>query len=153
MLPKKDLIILANLRANARETLTNMSKKTAIPISTIYDRLKSYENNIITKHTALIDFTKLGYNARVNILLKVDRAVRDEAKIFLSKHHNVNSVFKISNGYDFLVEGIFRHVKDVEDFIDAFQNKFKVEQSQTYYLIEEVRREAFMNDDKLIEIL
>jgi len=56
----KDMMLLSNLRANARETLTNISKRTNIPISTIFDRLKLHEKNLIKKHTAIIDFALLG---------------------------------------------------------------------------------------------
>ena len=140
MLPKKDLLILTELRQNARETLTNISKKTSTPISTIYDRLKSYKDNIVTKYTTLIDFSKLGYNARANIMVKVDRSVRGEAKNFLLNCHNINSVYKISNGFDFLIEGVFRNVKDVEDFIDVLGGKFKLDKIQVHYVIEDLKK-------------
>ncbi|MBR9691938.1 winged helix-turn-helix transcriptional regulator, partial [Candidatus Woesearchaeota archaeon] len=70
---KKDLKIIAYLRQNARMPLTKMSRKTQIPVSTIFDRLKMNENSLIVKHTSLLDFSKLGYNTRANITLKVDR--------------------------------------------------------------------------------
>ncbi len=153
MLSKKDLLILSELRNNARETLTQISKHTNVPISTIFDKIKCYQGNLITKHTTLIDFSKLGFNARVNIMVRVDRNLREEAKKFLLSHQNINSVFKISNGFDFLIEGIFKNVKDVEDFIDMFGGKFKLEQTQVYYLIEDVKKEAFMSDSSLIDIV
>jgi len=62
--------------------------------------------------------SKLGFNARANIMVRVDRDSREEARNFLINHQNVNSVYKISNGFDFLIEGIFKNVRDVEDFID-----------------------------------
>jgi Lrp/AsnC family transcriptional regulator for asnA, asnC and gidA len=153
MLPKKDLFILTELRQNARESLTKISRKTSIPISTIYDKIRFHQGSLITKHTILIDFSKLGFNARANIMIKVDRAVREDTKQFLLNHHHINSVYKISNGFDFLVEGIFRNVKDVEDFIDTISGKFRLEQVQVHYIIEEIKKEAFMNDIKLLDII
>ncbi len=44
---QKDLKILAYLRQDARMPLTSMSKKTGIPVSTIFDRLRNNENNVI----------------------------------------------------------------------------------------------------------
>ena len=76
MIRKKELMLLACLRNNARETLTNISKKTNIPISTIFDKLKEYEKTFIKKHTSILDFKKLGYDIRINMLLKVDRSKR-----------------------------------------------------------------------------
>ncbi|MBU4209210.1 MAG: winged helix-turn-helix transcriptional regulator [Proteobacteria bacterium] len=39
MIKKTDLIIISSLRQNAREKLTEMSRKTRIPVSTIFDRI------------------------------------------------------------------------------------------------------------------
>ena len=153
MLAKKDLLILSELRQNSRETLTRISKHTGIPISTIFDKIKCYQGELIKKHTTLIDFSKLGFNARVNIMLKVDRTIREEAKKFLQNHHNVNSVYKISNGFDFLIEGIFKNVKDAEDFVDSLGGQFKVEQTQVYYVIEDIKKESFMTDYSLLNIV
>ena len=80
---KKDLLILSNLRKNARMSLTNMSKSTHIPISTIFDRLKLHESGLIKKHTSLIDFEKLGFNTRANVCIKVDKEKREEIKEYL----------------------------------------------------------------------
>ena len=50
MLNKKDLKFITLLRQNSRETLTNISKKTKIPISTLYDKMQHYNNNFIKKY-------------------------------------------------------------------------------------------------------
>ena len=107
---KKDLKILAYLRNDARMPLTKMSRKTNIPVSTIFDRLKLSENQLIIKHTSLINFSKLGYHTRANITLRVDKEDKEAVKEFLIKNHLVNSVYKINNGFDFMVEGIFKQI-------------------------------------------
>ena len=150
---KKDRIFLAYLRTNARETLTFISKKTGIPISTLYDRLRAQENNIITKHTTLIDFTKLGYMCKVNIAIKVDIEDRDAVKDYLIFQNSVNSLFKINNGYDFLIEGVFKHIKDMEDFMETFERKFKVRSKDVHYVIEDLKREAFMSDPEIVDMI
>jgi DNA-binding Lrp family transcriptional regulator len=141
---EKDMLLLTHLRQNARETLTRLSRKTNIPISTIYEKLKVYDGDIINKHTSLINFSKLGYNARVNIMFRVDRDDRVGVKEFLSRKSCINSVFKINNGYDFLIEGIFRNIREVEDFIETIEDKFKIKSKQVYYIVDEVKREGFM---------
>ncbi len=133
MIAEKDLKILSHLRQNARMSLTRMSKKTKIPVSTIFDRLKLQEDSYISKHVSLIDFSKLGYNTRVNMTLKVKKEQRDDVRSYLMNHQNVNSVYKINNGFDFMVEGVFRHLKDFEDFIEKFEEKFDIIQQQTFF--------------------
>ncbi len=152
MINKKDLIVLSCLRQNARETLTRLSKKTRIPVSTIYDKLKIQENNIITKYTSLLDFSKLGFNTRAHLIIKVDRKHRDEFRDFLLKNHNINSVYKVNNGFDFMIDTIFRHIKDMEDFIEMLEEKFEVKDKQVYYLVDELKRESFMSDPDFIEV-
>ncbi len=150
---KKDFIVMAHLRRNARETLTRMSKKTNIPVSTIYDKLKMHEGNIITKHTCLIDFNMLGFSTRANIIIKVDRNERETILAYLLKNQHINSIYKISNGYDFLIETVFKNVKDLEDFLDSLELKFKIKDKQVYYIIEDLKREAFLSDPETIDLI
>ena len=122
---KKDLLIMSYLRINARETLTRLSKKTNVPISTVYERIRNNNIKLITKHTTLIDFTKLGYMARANILIKTN-GNKKQVKEFLSKHHHINNMIKINNGYDYMVEVVFRHVHELEAFIENLEDKFNI---------------------------
>ena len=146
---KKDLKIIANLRQNARMPLTKMSRLTHIPVSTIFDRLKLNEDSLIVKHTSLLDFNKLGYNTRANITLKVDREDKEALKEFLIKHQSVNSVYKINNGFDFMIEGVFKQIKEMEDFLDNLEQKFKIQDKKSFFIIEDLKREAFMSNADL----
>ncbi len=146
MLNQKEILLMSYLRQNARETLTKLSRKTSVPISTIYDKLKMYENDIIKKHTSLLDFNKLGYTTRATIMLKAKKDCKKELKEFLLNNRNINSVFKINNGYDYLVEGIFKQIKELEDFIEKIEDKFKIKNKQVHYIIEDIKREGFMAD-------
>ena len=109
---QKDVRIISELRKNARMSLTKMSKKTQIPVSTIHDRLKYYKESLVKKYTSLLDFNALGFNTRAHILFKVKKETRDDVKSFLEKHHNVNSIFKINNGYDYLIDAIFKNISN-----------------------------------------
>jgi len=150
MMNQKDLKILSYLRNDARMPLTKMSKKTAIPVSTLFDRLKANEENVIVKHTSLLDFTKLGYNSRANITLKVDKEDKEKLKEYLVNHHCINSVYKINNGYDFMIEGIFKQIKDMELFMDELDNRFKITDKKAFFIIEDLKRECFLSDPDLI---
>jgi DNA-binding Lrp family transcriptional regulator len=153
MISKKDYQILSELRNNSRESLTRLSRKTSIPVSTIFDKLKQYEGNLITQHTTLINFSQLGFNTRANIMIKVDRDARESIKEYLSKHQNVNAVYKINNGFDFMFEGIFPNIKDMEDFLEMLDQKFKLDNREVYYIIEDIKRESFMSNPNVLDIL
>ncbi len=150
-LDKTDALVLSSLRRNAREKLTAISKRVQLPVSTIYDRMKSLNNTLIKKRTVLLDFPKLGYNTRVMFVLKVDRAQRDDVKRFLAKQESINNLYKINNGFDFFAEMVFKHVKDMEDFSEELENKFKILHKDIYYVIDEIERECFMNRDFMLK--
>ncbi|MDP2907193.1 MAG: Lrp/AsnC family transcriptional regulator [Nanoarchaeota archaeon] len=147
---KTDLLIISGLRQNAREKLTEISKKTRIPVSTIFDRIRTLEGDVIKKHTALVDFGKLGYNTRANIILKVGKGDREAVKDFLMKHNSVNSAFKINNGYDFLIEAVFANIKDVEDFIESLEEKFSIKSKQVFYIIDDLKKEEFLSNPAVL---
>jgi hypothetical protein len=72
---------------------------------------------------------------------------------FLMKHPNINSANKINNGYDFLVEAVFRELKDVDEFLEKVDERFKVQEKHVYYIIDELGREMFMTDKVHSEIV
>ena len=146
----KDLQLIAYLRQNARMPLTKISKKTRIPVSTIFDRLKYNEDEIILKHTTLLNFAKLGYHTRANITLKVEREDKEELQKFLEKQGVVNSLYRINNGYDFMIEGIFKQIKDMEEFLDNIEKKFKIQDKKSYFIIEDLKKESFLANPDLI---
>lgn len=144
---KKDYAILAQVRQDARMKLTIMSKRTGIPVSTIHDRLKVGFDGAITKMVALLDFRMLGYTARATLILKVDRSDRESVRAFLSSSSHVNNLYKINNGFDFMVEVVFRYLQDLEGFVEELEDSFSIKEKQVFYVIEEVVREKFMGED------
>jgi DNA-binding Lrp family transcriptional regulator len=148
-----DLMLLAHLRNNARETLTKISRNTSIPVSTIFDKLRQQEESIIMKHTSLVDFQQIGFGTRVKITLKVWKTDREKLRDFLVKHQNINSVYKINNGFDYLAEAIFRNIKDLEEFLEYLDEKFRIKTKQVYYIIEDLKREGFLADPQTIDIM
>lgn len=150
---KKELLIISALRQDARLSLTKMSRQTKIPVSTLHDKIKEYTGNLIRKHTAIVDFTKIGYNTRALVFLKVERDERQTLQNFLLTCKNVNNLAKINNGYDFLVELIFEHIKDMEDLIETIETKFKITTKVTYYIIDEIKRESFLSSPKSVEMM
>ena len=148
---KSEAVILSNLRNNARESLTRMGRRTSIPISTIYEKMKNYENGIIKKYTIIMDFGKLGFNTRVNVLIKTTKECRDKLKDFLLENKSINRVYKLNNEYDFVVDGIFRELKDVELFLDRLENEFGVIDKKVHYIVDEIKVEGFMSNPDSIK--
>lgn len=142
-LQKKDISLLKYLRNNSRATLTEISRHTKIPISTLYDRLKMHEKGLILKHTTLIDFSKMGYNTKVQLLLKAPREQKERLRSFLTYDDRINSVFRTTNDYDFIAEGLFTQPREVQKFIDSIEKEFELQNINTLFVVEDLKREGF----------
>ena len=153
MLNKKDLIVMAYLRQDARMKLTKMSRLTRMPVSTIFDRMKHHEGGLIRKHICLLDFDKMGFHTRANVMFSVAAREREQMQEYLRINQNVNSIYKINNGFDLLAEFVFRDVKDLDKFLDGLDKKFTIKKREVHYLIDDIKRESFMSDPNTIDML
>lgn len=151
MVSEKELVLISHLRQDARKNLTKISRDTGMPVSTIFDKMKELKGSIVRRHTTLLDFSKLGYDVRVNLAIKVPREKRDELKEYLLREPKVNSISRINNGYDFLIEAIFRNMKEANDFTEGLE-RFGVKSVEEYFVLEDLKREAFMSDPQTAKI-
>ncbi len=142
MLRKSDLEIISHLRSDARQNITKIARATNIPISTICDKIKRFETTIIRKHTSLLDYQKLGLE-RKQILIKVSKEDRDNLLNFLMKSSNVNTIYKVDNRFDFIIEIVFEKLSDYYQFLEEL-DRFSIISKEEYYIIDDVKREAFL---------
>ncbi|MBT3304075.1 Lrp/AsnC family transcriptional regulator [Candidatus Woesearchaeota archaeon] len=147
---KKELVLLSKLRNNSRQRLTTLSKETRIPVSTIFEMLK--RTNKIVKNTCLLNFTELGYSIRATITLKVDAQQKNQVSEFLLKIPNLNSLYKINNGYDFMLEVVHKEMRDLELFLELLDSKFIIKEKNVYYVIDELLRESFLVEESNIDL-
>jgi len=145
VLKEKEMILLSHFRSNARISLTKLSKLTKIPVSTIFDKLKDYETRqLIKKSTAIIDFRKLGYEIRNQILISASKNNKEELQRFLIKNTKVNTIYRINNGYDFLVETIFKNMNEMDEFMKSLE-AFEPLQKKEFFIMEDLKREEFLS--------
>jgi len=149
-LADNELRLLAFFRRNARLALTKISKQTGVPVSTIFDKLRKYEGNIIQRHVALLDFQKLGYTTRANVFVKTTPDNRLALAQYLKLHPNVNAAYRVNNGYDYLIEAIFRNIQEHEDFLENLEIEHGVTNKEVYFVIGEVSREHFMAGTEVV---
>ena len=67
-------------------------------------------------------------------------------------HQNINSIFRVNNGYDFLVEGIFRGMHDLQNFMEDVE-RFAIEDKQELFVLEDLKREGFLSDQLHAQLL
>ena len=145
----KDHLILTYLRQNARTRITRIAKETGMPISTVFDRIRYFEGRLIKKYATLIDFSKLGYDVRAFISLGIPIEQRNRLRDYLLENSSINSIFKINNGFNFLVDAAFYSLHHLEEFMDDLDSKFNINKKYIFYIIEELKREDFVGDGKI----
>jgi len=142
-----DLLIISHLRQDARMSLTQMSRETRIPVSTIFDKIRGFkETGLIRKNTSIVSFDRFGFNAKALIFLATSREKRGELTEILTKSGNVNSLFKVNNGWDLIAEVIFPGFKEIEDFLEKIEGQVSLNKKQVFYIIEELKREEFFSN-------
>ena len=149
----KDKKILTLLDENSRLSNSQIAKKVGLSKPAVEYRLQRFhKNNIIFSYYTVIDFTKLGYLARAKVLLKTTPQERDRLRAFLIAHPSINNLYKINNGFDFMLEAVFKNVKDLEDFLEKTELEFGVTEKNVFYIVEEVSREKFMSSDAIVPL-
>ena len=147
MITEKDLKIIGHLRRNARKKVTEISRDMEMPVTTIYDKLKAHERKgIVKKHTTLLDFSKLGYQSSALIAMSVNRDKRERLQNYLITHPNVNSLYRVDFGHDFLAEVIFEDLGRLQEFIDGIDIQFSLDQIKTFHILQELKKEEFLGN-------
>jgi len=152
LLTKKELLILTHLRADSRKSLTRISRETGIPISTIFDKVNKLGKSTISKYSPLLDFQKLGFGLRVNLILKANDKRKQDLKDFLLKNQNVNSLLRLNNNFDFFIETVFRDMKGLEEFYENLK-KFKIKKKKEFFVIEDLKKEEFLTKPEHIRLI
>jgi len=151
MIRKKDYEIISSLRNNARESLVKIAKDIGKPPSTIYDRVRA-NSKVVKKFTAILDFAKVGFGAHILFAIKVEWDFKNKLYDLLIDHPNVNALYQIS-GYDYMVEGLFRNLMDVEDFLSQIEQNFQILQLNKFTILKELKRESILTKPEHFEIL
>ena len=82
-------------------------------------------------------------STKAQILLKVEKEDKELLKKHLLCNVNVNTIYKINNGWDYMVETVHKSIKELDNFIDTLNNRFKMNGHEVHYLIDEIKKEGF----------
>ncbi len=149
MLSENDLKILARLRLNAKEKLNKIAKDIGIPVSTIYDKVRSQERKFIKRFCCLVDFSKLGYGHTAHIAIKAEN--KDACLAFLTSHHSINSLYKVDNEFDYLAEGVFKDYQDANRFLQQMKISVPIKNALMLNHVGELKKEALFTNGGLIK--
>ena len=152
MLRQKDIEILHHLRNNSRQSLTSISKKMKIPVTTVYDRVLANEKKFITRHTSLLNFPNIGLNSRMFLNVKVQKNKIIQFENFLKAFPGINSAYKTDFDGNYFIEMLSKDSSDANASISEIENKFSIKKTQIFNIIEELQKESILTKPEHITL-
>ncbi|MBU0629170.1 MAG: Lrp/AsnC family transcriptional regulator [Nanoarchaeota archaeon] len=149
MLNEKELMILSELRKDSRQSLTDISRKTNIPVSTIFDNLIKLNKGIVKKKVSLLNFDVMGYPIFVNLIVR-SSGKKNVERLLLSKP-NVNSLSRTKGENCFFIQCFFRNMSEFESFKDEL-NEMGAKELKEFHVIGEIKREVFLTNESHIKM-
>ncbi len=143
MLRKKELLLISCLRQDGRLSLTQASKRTHMPVSTLFEKLRRYNREFIRRTTILLNFEAMGYGTRASIFLRTNKDNRERLEKALLQEHQINTMFRITNGWDFLIEVVFKNLQELQIFIERLEENHPVEK-QIHFILRDLKKEDFL---------
>lgn len=143
---KKYEKIIQILRENSRLTTREISKKTGIPITTVFKRIKKLnEEGIIRKFTIELDYSKVGKALLAYVLVKADlktlkqknKTQYDLAKE-LKKIEGIQKADIVTGGRDLIAQLRAENVEELEKILlGKIQKIDGISDTQTLVVIHE----------------
>jgi Lrp/AsnC family leucine-responsive transcriptional regulator len=146
MMDKKDEMILAELKKNARNSTKKIATNTGVPRVTVHDHIqKMIEKGIIKSFNVSIDYKKIGFSTEVFIFISFlpnhDISQRQLAKS-IAKLPGVHEVHIISGEYDLLLKVRGKTLEDIGVLVVDKLRQFKgVGRTLTFACFETVKEE------------
>ena len=141
MLTSKHFAILTQLRNDARLSLAEVSRRTGIASSTVFDYYQDLFEEAVIKHAAMPDFKKLGYPLRKKFLVRGKQ--RDKVLAWLKNHGLVNNLYRV-DGWDAYFDAYFTDANELETFRETLAQELQPRSLQELDVLEELKHEAFM---------
>lgn len=150
----RDLNLIMNLRNDCRKNLSIIGREIRVPVTTLFSTLKDMEKSIIHKYACLVDLQSLGYGVRISLAIKCNnknKSNKEKIKDFLMNNNNIDSVFRTNNGFDFLVEAVFRNMGELENFLEQLDD-LKPKKKRLHYIVEEYKKEDFLTRKEHLDL-
>ena len=127
-LDDKDKKILKQLYVDARMSLTELSRKTGIPVDTVKYRIDKMENAKVLEYQTVIDPELIGYPILNEVYLQLVNFSMEEQER-LKKHVKSNPYIiygaKLAGKHDYIIAIIAKDMKQFDAIFSDFKNKFQ----------------------------
>ena len=144
---EKDRKILEALKENSRLSTQKIAKRTEMPITTVYHRMKRMEKlGIIKGYTTVLDYKKIGKPITAYVLITVDYKLLKALKMSqhelaqkIKTYDLVEETSIVTGGTDIIIKIRVRDIDQMSDFVTKqLRNVDGVENTQTLVVLSEV---------------
>lgn len=112
-----DRAIIRQLQRNARMSYAELSRVTGIPESTVRRRMDRLQQRGVIQFAMLADPSKLGYELRATIGLRVELQKLAEIGSRLREMNEVNFAAFLTGNFDIMIQVIVRSQENLVDFL------------------------------------
>jgi Lrp/AsnC family leucine-responsive transcriptional regulator len=144
----KDELILQALRRDASASKRDIAKRTGIPLTTVFHRIRGMEKDgTIKKYTVDLDFGRIGYSLQAFVFASVKQnpaevskvSQQDIAKEIVRKFSSVESVSIVTGELDLIIKARFKSVAALNKFITGeLRNMKGIDKTVTSIVLEEI---------------
>lgn len=114
-----DMKIIKALQTNARKPIVRLAREVGANEATVRRRIdKLLKEGIIERFTVVLDYHKLGRVIKAFIGLRVQPAKLREIVDHLSKHPDIQVLYRTSGDTDIFAEVIFEKMEDLNAFLE-----------------------------------
>jgi len=111
--------IIKALQTDARKPIIQLAREVGANEATVRRRIdKLLKEGIIERFTVVLDYHKLGRIIKVFIGLRVQPAKLKEIVDHLSKHPDIQVLYRTSGDTDIVAEAIFEKMEDLNTFLE-----------------------------------
>ncbi len=114
-----DMKIIKALQSDARKPVIKLAREVGANEATVRRRIdKLLKEGIIERFTVVLDYHKLGRIIKAFIGLRVQPAKLKEIVEHLSKHPDIQVLYRTSGDTDIFAEVIFEKMEDLSTFLE-----------------------------------
>ncbi len=127
-LDEKDKKILVMLDIDARMSLTDISKKTGIPVDTVKYRIEKMESNEILQYQAIIDPELIGYPILNEVhfqLVNFSTQEQERIKKYVTNNPYIIYGVKLSGKHDYAIAIIAKDARQFDSVFNEFKTVFQ----------------------------
>ena len=118
-----DMKIIKALQTDGRKPIVRLAREVGANEATVRKRIdKLLKQGIIERFTVVLDYHKLGRVIKAFIGLRVQPAKLREIVDHLSKHPDVQVLYRTSGDTDIFAEVIFEKMEDLNEFLEVELN-------------------------------